>query len=97
MSGVRIAWLICSIACLSAAGITSTVIHQKIWWMVNAKEPGRFDSLFWYASKTWKLYAAYRLYYPDGRLIIFNYLLIGIGLVSVLNTAWAIGLFSKIH
>ena len=83
MSGVRIAWLICSIACLSAAGITSTVIHQKIWWMVNAKEPGRFDSLFWYASKTWKLYAAHRLYYPDGRLM--------------LNTAWAIGLFSKIH
>jgi hypothetical protein len=84
MSDARIVWLVVSIALVSAVGISSTIIHQKIWWLVNLKEPGRFDSMVWYASKTSSLYASYRVHYPGGRLIIFNYLLGGIGLVSVL-------------
>jgi hypothetical protein len=72
MSEFRFSWLVGSIAAVSVFGISATVVHQKIWFEVDLKEPGHFNPLGWYMKKWARLYSAYRLHYPKVSSFVWN-------------------------
>jgi len=67
-------------------------VHQKIWFLVDQIEPGRFSPLGWYAQKTSGLYSAYRRSYPGGRLVLAEYLLGALMVLSLISAATALRL-----
>jgi hypothetical protein len=66
------------LGCL-AFGLTSIAIHWKMVDDVNARldEKDRYDLLFWHPAKSINLIRDYRRLYPDGRLLHYQFALIG--------------------
>ncbi len=64
---------------------------------VNDKLPEteKFDHLSWYFSKRLRLNRKYRMFYPDGQLLLRVRILTVLMFVCGLVAAWGIGFFAK--
>ncbi len=82
---------------MSISGLLSSLTWQEMVEEVNATLPedARFDPMWWYAPKTFRLYQAYKRLCPNGRLLRAFYLSVAAGVASLLIAAWAIGLIGR--
>jgi hypothetical protein len=94
---VRVIIGIIALASGSICGLISTFTQHEIVDQVNAKLPksAQFDSLWWYASKTFRLHSEYKRLYPEGRLLFKFRVLMALMFSCLLVCAWALGFFAR--
>jgi hypothetical protein len=87
--------LVVSVLGLIASGITSSVINAKMVDQVNGEleQGNQFSPAIWYYAKTKALHHDYRRLFPNGRLVLQQRVIIGLGAACLLVAAWALGFF----
>jgi hypothetical protein len=86
---------IAAIVGVSALGLLSAVVSQRIVNQVNERLPKeqQFSPFGWYFQKTLRLHREYRRQLPDGNLAAIVWMLMALMLVCMLMAAWALGFF----
>lgn len=75
--------------------LASTLVFFAMIGEVNRKVPDeqRISYLFWHFNKYRTILRQYRQLYPGGRLALYCYMLIGVGICLFLASAWEFGFF----
>jgi hypothetical protein len=75
--------------------LASSLVFFAMVGEVNRKVPEeqRISYLFWHFNKYRALLRQYRRLYPSGRLALYSFVLIGIGICLFLASAWQFGFF----
>jgi hypothetical protein len=94
---VGVSAVILAVILMSNSGVLSSLIGHEMVEEVNARLPedARFDPMWWYVPKAFRLYQAYKRLCPNGRLLTAFSLCAAVGAVSLLVAAWAIGFMGR--
>jgi len=86
---------IVGLVCVSVLGMLSTVAGLQMVEQVNNKLPqdGQFGEFGWYWLKRQRLHREYARLYPSGQLLRKVHIFSGLGLISLLVSAWGFGFF----
>jgi len=86
---------ILSLVCVSIFGLLSAITGLQIVEHVNNKLPpgSHFGELGWHWLKTQRLHREYGRLYPGGQLLRKVRILWGLGIMSLVISAWGFGIF----